>query len=276
MRQLLVLAAVCAGLGACSTTGGEGAAGDLALSAFDYASSDATRQAGSRFGYQLASDDGWQGDLAFEEDSGVLSVVFTMTDGTEAELRVGMPYLEDGVRRYHGSTIDGLDVFVELQAGPCEQGGDTLTHFAMVEIGSNALEGCGLERAEIDRWSNYLMDFLPAIDTCLGELGARAQHVSLAYSQPGGNTGVRLVDQDGATWECTTREDDTAINSIRQLNAADALLGEGDPVFVRSRMPAFGDACYVYESVRLADGALVGALGYDTCDSVPMASLGNS
>lgn len=276
MRQFLVLVAVCAGLGACTTTGGDGAAGGLALSAFDYASSDATRQAGTRFGYELAGDDGWQGNLMFEEDSGVLSVVFSMTDGTEAELRVGMPYLEDGVRRYHGSTVDGRDVFVELQAGPCAQGGDTQTHFAMVEIGSHQFEGCGLERAEIDRWSNYLMAFMPAIDICLGELGSRAQYVSLAYSQPGGNTGVRLVDQDGATWECTTREDDSAINSIRQLNAADALLGEGDPVFVRSQMPEFGDDCYVYESVRLADGSLVGALGYDTCDSVPMASLDNS
>lgn len=275
MRQLLVLVMVCTAVAACSSTGDRSADG-MALSAFDYAPSDATRQAGARFGYQLAGDAGWQGALEFEETSGVLAVVFTMPDGTEAELRVGMPYLADGVRRYHGSTVDGREVFVELQAGPCEQGGDTLTHFALVEIGGSPFEGCALEQAEVDRWSNYLMDFMPAIDVCLGEFANRARHVSLAYAQPGGNTGVRLVDQDGATWECTTRDEDEAINSVRQLNAADAILGEGDPVFVRSRMPSLGEGCYVYETVRRADGSLIGALGYDTCDSVAVAALGGS
>lgn len=275
MRQLLVLAMACTALAACSSTS-DRSAGGLALSAFDYAPSDATRQAGARFGYQLAGDAGWQGMLEFEESSGVLAVVFSMADGTEAELRVGMPYLADGVRRYHGSTVDGREIFVELQAGPCEQGGDTLTHFAMIEIGGAQLEGCGLERAETDRWSNYLMEFMPAIDVCLAEFGSRARHISLAHAQPGGNTGVRLVDQDGATWECTTREQDTAINSVRQLNAADAMLGEGDPLFVRSRMPGAGEGCYIYESVRRADGSLIGALGYDTCDSVPVAALSGS
>ena len=276
MRQFMALALICAGLGACTTTSDRGEAPGMAMSAFDYAPSDATRQAGSRFGYQLASEDGWNGALAFEEQSGALTVLFSLADGTEAELQVGMPYLQDGVRRYHGATSDGREVFVELQAGPCEQGGDTLTHFAAIEIGERQMSGCALERAEIDRWSNYLMAFMPAIDVCLREFGDRAQHVSMAYSQPGGNTGVRLVDLEGATWECTTREQDSAINSVRQLNAADVILGEGDPVFVRHEIPQFGEGCFVYESVRLANGQLVGALGYDACDSVPMASLGSS
>lgn len=166
------------------------------------------------FGYELVGDDGWQGDLVFEEESGVFLVVFLMMDGIEVELWVGMFYLEDGVCCYYGLIVDGCDVFVELQVGFCEQGGDMLIYFVMVEIGSYQFEGCGLECVEIDCWLNYLMDFMFVIDICLGEFGVWVQYVLLVYLQFGGNIGVCLVDQDGVMWECIMCEDDSVINLI--------------------------------------------------------------
>ena len=33
----------------------------------------------------------------------------------------------------------------------------------------------------------------------------------------------------------------------------------------RSELPARGEACYIYETVREANGTLIGAFGYDSC-----------
>jgi hypothetical protein len=55
------------------------------------------------------------------------------------------------------------------------------------------------------------------------------------------------------------------VNAVRTLDPSDALLGEGDPIFVRSVMPQNGVGCYAYEAVRHGDGRLIGAFGYDTC-----------
>ena len=135
-----------------------------------------------------------------------------------------------------------------------------------MRVGESVYSGCGSEVAATDRWSNYLLDYLPAIDTCLAEFRGEEAYVSVAYTMPGGETAIRVVDSDVRTWECATREQGTAINSIRPLDAADAVFGEGDPIFVRGIMPAFGEGCYVYEAVREADGSLIGAFGHDSCD----------
>jgi len=277
MFRFMTVAMVCLSLAACGATTSGGAGGGMAMSAFDYAPSGATRPAGAHFGYELQGMGDWQGDLAFQAEAGSPVVHFTYTpgegtgDATQADLAIAMPYLDGGVRRYEGVAADGRAVDVQLQAGPCESGGERYTHFAAVRLGAMAVAGCAYERAAQDRWSNYLMDFMPAIDLCLAEMGDRAMHVSLAYALPGGSTGVRMVDLDNRSWECATREQDTAINSLRPLDAADVVLGEGDPIFVREEMPEFGEGCYVYESVREADGALIGAFGYDACDAAPVA-----
>ena len=41
---------------------------------------------------------------------------------------------------------------------------------------------------------------------------------------------------------------------------------------MRGDFPDFGEGCYVYESVREADGTLIGALGYDACNAVPVTA----
>jgi len=279
MTKLMVIALVCAGLTACATTdAGPGTGGGLASSAFDYAPSRATRTTDTRFGYRLAGE-GWNARMVFETVGGEARVDFRVDgagrDPARAELLISMPYLDGGVRRYDGVTGDGRDVFVELQAGPCRNpDGGTHPYFATVRMGGRALSGCALETAPVDRWSNYLAAYLPAIDACLAEMAGEADHVSLAYTLAGGATGIRLVDHDGGSWECATREDGARVNSLRAINAADAVFGEGDPIFVRSLVPDAGTSCYVFETVREADGRLIGALGYDSCDGGPGGNIG--
>lgn len=276
MIRFLSIAAICASLGACAA----GPAGGGATSSlFDVAPSDSVRPAGGGFGYSLTGAGDWQGGLTFTSVSGVARVEFEYSsvrnDDAEGELEISMPYLDGGVRRYEGLAYDGREVAVQLQAGPCEEAGERYTHFAALRIGAIAVMGCAREHDTEDRWSHYLMDYLPAIDLCLAEMGDAVEHVSLAYTMPGGASGVRMVDNDSQTWECATRDDDSAVNSIRQISAADVRGGEGEPVFVRGEIPELGAGCFVYESVRHADGSLIGAFGHDACDTTDFAAAGD-
>ena len=280
MTRAFIIGLICFGMTACTATTTQSASGGamapLATAAFDYAPSGASRLE-SRHGYELGDGSQWQAEMAYEErgDAPLVEMSYSGAGvaAFEADLAIAMPYLEGGVRRFHGQTGDGRMVEVELQAGPCTEPGsdEVFTHFATIRVASQLVEGCAFEVSETDRWSNYLMDYMPAIDTCLDEFGAEASHVSVAYPM-GGSTGVRVVHHDGVTWECVTREQDTAVNSIRPLDAADAVYGEGDPVFVRGRMPSMGEGCYVYEAVRRRDGSLIGAFGFDACGSATPVS----
>lgn len=278
---LLAMAALVL-LAGCATTGSDmvgvgGGPDDVAGSVFDHPRAD-RRGAPRGFGYQLTGQSGWSGDLVYEDDSGGairVALLLADADGAEqaADLQIAMPYLEGGVRRFHGTAASGEPAELQLQAGPCEVADETgFTHFAALRIGETVQAGCAREQAQDDRWSNYIMSYLPAIDACLAEFGDRPAHVSLAYTMSGGATGVRIVDADTQTWECATRDEGRAVNSLRPLDSADALFGEGDPIFVRGVFPDFGEGCYVYESVREADGTLIGALGYDACNAVPVTT----
>lgn len=271
------ICAIVAGLAvtACATTSsGTGMAGapapsPVATSAFDYAPSrtDEARIASSRFGYELVGADGWTGEMRFIEEGGEPLIILTLydTDGAPmaAELSVEMPYLSGGVRRFSGQTNSGNFVEVALQAGPCGRASDDATHFARVEVGDEEMTGCASENAVNERWSRGLMSYLPAIDACMREV-PDAEHVTLAQPGNGGGVGVRLANRSGQRWECNTRSDGR-VNAVRTLDPADAMLGEGDPIFVRSSMPGNGDGCYAYEAVRQPNGDLIGAFGYDTC-----------
>lgn len=273
MNRFITILSICAVMAGCASAPmGDGATSGL----FDYAPSGSARTAGAGFGYELNGGEDWSGLLNFQSVGGVAKVDFSYaslrSDDAEGELDIAMPYMENGVRRYEGVASDGREVAVRLQAGPCEQAGERFTHFAAVRVGSIAVTGCALERNTQERWSSYLMEYLPAIDMCLEEMGDAIQYVSLAYAMPGGSSGVRMVDGEGQTWECALRDEDQAINSLRQLDAADAIFGEGDPVFVRGDIPELGAGCFVYESVRHADGTLIGAFGHDACDTTDIAA----
>lgn len=264
MKKFLVIALATTSLAACAS------GGNMTTTAFDYAPTSGTNTDTSRDGFELSGAGSWAASINFQDRLGEPRLDFAYTpNGGQAlvgELEITMPYMRDGVRRFHGEAEDGRSVSVELQAGPCREAGSdlTYTYFSTVMIDGNTLRGCGTEMASTDRWSNYIADYLPAIDVCLREFSGRAQHVAIAYPI-GDETGVRVVDADGRSWECVTREEETRVNALRPLDAADAMYGEGDPIFVRQSIPAMGAGCYVYESIREADGTLIGSFGYDAC-----------
>ena len=275
--RALILTILALSLGACATTVTDSRnGGSLASAAFNYAPSSRAPVSGA--GYELHGMSGWTGRLSYFDDEGDARahLVMRRADGSETNviLDIVLPYLDGGLRQFRGQDDVGREVAVELQAGPCPAGnGDTMIYFADLAIGSQTAQGCGREAGgTTDRWSNYLFDYLPMIDLCLSDFRDRAQYVSMAHTLTGGETGVRIVDVDTRTWECATREAGTRINSIRPLDAADAMFGEGDPIFVRGAMPTFGEGCYVYEAVREADGRLIGAFGYDACNSGVIAA----
>ncbi|GJL98230.1 MAG: hypothetical protein DHS20C06_20470 [Hyphobacterium sp.] len=261
MKRFLMVVMAATGLTACATTS---PGGDLASSAFDYEPARVAELPDHHFGYEMTGDDGWEGSMVYEASGRTINVDFNLAGNglaATADLAIEDPYLNEGVRRFIGQTAAGDDVFVLLQAGPCN--GGEASYFATLVIGSTRLNGCASEHAANDRWSNYLADWMPAIDLCVAELSSRADHVTFAYSTASG-TAVRLADNSGNRWECNT-VDDRRVNAIAPLTAVDVRLGEADPIFVRSQMPTQGDACYVYESVRDASGVLIGAFGYDSC-----------
>lgn len=270
-----LFAVIVAGLAvtACATTGTAPNAAPpppAALSAFDYPPprDQAPRIASSRFGYDLAGENGWSGEMRFIEDGGEPLIVLTLygPDGTPmaAELSIDLPYLQDGVRRFSGETNAGVPVAVVLEAGPCAAAGEEPTHFASIDVAGTAMVGCASENAATERWSRGLMRYLDAIDACLAEL-PEADHVTMAQPS-GGGVGVRLANRDGQRWECTTRPDGR-VNAVRSLHPADAMIEEGDPIFVRGALPPNGQGCYAYEAIREAEGRLIGAFGYDTCNT---------
>ena len=261
MIRILTLLFTAAGLTACATTG---PGGNLASNAFDYAPQRSAELPDHHFGYVLSSDAGWDGAMIYRSTAQSIDVDFTFSDSGEdvsAALDMEEPYLNEGVRRFTGQTQDGHEVFILLQAGPCGNGDQS--YFATLVIGGQRYRGCASEHAANDRWSNYLADWMPAIDLCMSELRNEADHVTFAYSTASG-TAVRMADYSGNRWECIT-VNDARVNAVVPLTTVDVRLGEADPIFVRSELPARGEACYIYETVREANGTLIGAFGYDSC-----------
>lgn len=281
MKHVIALVLGGISLTACAattTTAGMPAVGGLENTAFDYAPVRPEPEDMARFGYSLSGmTDGWNGEMRFESEGGGLAVDLEMNRGgmhTAAALDIAMPYLENGVRRFIGQTMSGDPVEVVLQAGPCLDPGSARhqTHFATVSVGGERFDGCAREVAATDRWTNYIASYLPAIDTCLYEMRNQAEHVTLAYPVASA-TGVRLGNRLGQRWECVTRQGNQAVNAMRTLEAGDIMAGENDPIFVRGEMPMAGEGCYVYESVRTADGELIGAFGFDAC-TAPTGPMG--
>lgn len=261
MERILLVFIVAISVTACATTS---PGGNLASSAFDYEPARSNDLPDSHFSYEMEGNNGWSGSMVYETTGRGINVDFSFSGSAGAQranLSMEDPYLNGGVRRFTGQSENGEDVFVMLQAGPCGNGQHS--YFATLVIGSDRLSGCASENAVNDRWSNYLAEWMPAIDLCVAELRHQAEHVTFAYSTASG-TAVRMADHSGNRWECIT-VDDRRVNAIVPLSAVDVRLGESDPIFVRSEMPAQGDACFVYESVRDANGLLIGAFGYDSC-----------
>jgi hypothetical protein len=225
-------------------------------------------------GYALAGA-AFSGLIAFEEQAGRPLIVYQhAVDGAPslvAELAPEQNWLSDGVRRFEGVSERGVPVSVELVAGPCRTGGRTYGRFARVAAGRLSYEGCARETGPNVRWSEALARYAAPIDACLrtARTGAMAP-VGLAgparvlhARADGGAPVIRFRFGDTGRWDCRAGSARPQWSVV--ADAAPMLPGEGDPVYAPGRPPGAGDGCYLWEHVRGADGAVIGALGEDVC-----------
>lgn len=235
-----------------------------------------------RSGYQIDGE-GFYGDLHYLEEGDRLRAVYAHAvegDVTRhADLRPEAAWLHDGVRRFEGQDEDGAAMRVELEAGVCRVNGRVYARSARIEADSGSYEGCAAEIGPYVSWSEALPRYLPLIRACLDESRAssmtfvrgagRAQ--VLHVSDHGETPVVRMRFGESGRWDCVLENDTAQWRVVSE--GAPIQPGEADPFFIVDAVPEAGEACAVYEHVLSEDGEILGALGYDVCQSGPVAVL---
>ena len=236
-----------------------------------------------RSGYQIDGE-GFYGDLHYlEEGDRVRAVYAHAVEGDvtrHADLRPEAAWLHDGVRRFEGQDENGEAMLIELEAGVCRVNGRVYARFARVEAADGAYEGCAAEIGPHVSWSEALPRYLPLIRACLEE--SRAS--SMTFVRGAGRAQVLHVDDHGerpvvrmrfgesGRWDCVLENGAARWRVVSE--GAPLQAGEADPFFIVDAVPDAGEACAVYERVISEDGEILGALGYDVCQSGPVALLG--
>ncbi|MCP2670839.1 hypothetical protein NHF40_07860 [Maricaulaceae bacterium EIL42A08] len=259
------LAAACSATTTSSPTAGFEAAAPAAASA-----PQAMPQAA---GYQISGDT-FAGDLAFEaQGARVVATYRHAVDGAEmliAEMDIDQAFLVDGVRRFEGLSDRGVEMMIEMVAGPCAVGGRTYPRFVTVIAGRLMYEGCAREVGPAVTWAEDLPRYLPAIAAC----EAAGSQSSMAFARRGegavihartdGDTAlVRYEYGQSGRWECAFERGRASWSIVNE--SAPALADEGVVRFIPGRVPAAGEGCYLYERVERADGSIIGALAHDVC-----------
>lgn len=231
----------------------------------------------------LFSGESFAGDLQFVETDGQARALYAhAVDGAptlNVELRPDPNWLSDGVRRFEGVSDRGMPISVEMEAGACRTGGQGYGRFVSVQAGTLTYEGCAQETGPYVSWSEGLARHLPKVEACM----LASQTSSMAFVRGAGRVQVLHVEEasdstivrmrfgESGRWDCTLNEQRASWRIVG--DTAPVRMTEADPVFILGEMPAAGEACYVYERVRNAEGEDVGALGYDACLAGPVAML---
>jgi membrane-bound inhibitor of C-type lysozyme len=117
-----------------------------------------------------------------------------------------------------------------------------------------------------DDWSRLLVDFMPAVRTCLGQEVGHLPRVLKAWPMSKGMTGVRLQNLDGGRYQCIAAADGAAIDRLELLAFdASALPGESDPIFTPADGAYPGGICFSHERVEVGAGRFLGWLSTRIC-----------
>jgi hypothetical protein len=164
----------------------------------------------------------------------------------------------------------GVEVSVELIAGPCRVSGRLHARFATVSAGRLVYDGCAHETGPRVSWTESLPRYLTAVDAC----ETQARQSSMAFARRGDGAIVharsdgpaaviRYRYEGSGRWECRVEAGRVSWSVLP--DSAGEQPGEGMPVFIPGRVPSAGEGCYLYERVETDDGAVLGALGHDVC-----------
>jgi len=123
-------------------------------------------------------------------------------------------------------------------------------------------------------WSGKLREVMPGMLACLRSVSGEDLGVSKAWNMGGGKVGVRIRAANGNGFECVALADGSKFETLSGLPSfAQALPGEGNPVFVPAPASPKMAECRRYERVLGGVKETLGWLVYDTCprDAPPAA-----
>jgi hypothetical protein len=228
---------------ACASTSSLPVASDFGAASSTAAAPSAVRT--EQPGYQINGVE-FSGDLIFEERGGRPVVTYRhAVDGAPmlvAELDLERDWLSDGVQRFEGVSDRGVEMEVALTSGPCEVTGRMHARFARIQAGRTVYQGCARETGPVTSWSESLPRFVASVEACESD----ATNSSMAFVRRGEAHVIHARTEDGAQvlryrfadrgrWDCAVTGERVRWSVVPER--AQALAGEGDPIFAPGRMP---------------------------------------
>jgi putative lipoprotein len=117
-----------------------------------------------------------------------------------------------------------------------------------------------------DDWSRFLLDLMPAINTCLRAPVGDLPRVIRAWPMNHGMVGACLQNIDGGRHQCIAAADGSAIDRVELLGAeAERPPRAGNSIFTPADGAYPGGACFRHERVETKDGRFLGWLSVRTC-----------
>ena len=115
-------------------------------------------------------------------------------------------------------------------------------------------------------WSRALPELLPAMRSCLIATPGGPAAITKAWPIEQGKVGVRTLGPDGRLWACVAELGADEVAALEPVAPdAQALEGEGAPLFTSAgQVPPAGD-CIRHERARDAVDRFVGWLSYRSC-----------
>jgi uncharacterized membrane protein len=114
-------------------------------------------------------------------------------------------------------------------------------------------------------WSHQVGVLQPAIDACLRDGVPSTERVSKAWPMNHGKAGVRLLDPEGAAYDCIADLGTRQVETVERVVPGDALPGAGNPVFWPAREAPPLLQCGRAERLVDRRGRTLGFLNYDPC-----------
>ncbi|MDX1383203.1 MAG: hypothetical protein R3190_06125 [Thermoanaerobaculia bacterium] len=129
--------------------------------------------------------------------------------------------------------------------------------------GDRLLPVADLAALPADAWPRFLVELLPAIDSCLDAVPG-AVRVARAWPMNRGKAGVRVELEGGAHRQCIADLADAQPPEVATESATAAAAGRASIVFTRGRAAPPAGECFEHELVVVA-GRPAGTLSFDTC-----------
>ncbi len=115
-------------------------------------------------------------------------------------------------------------------------------------------------------WSRFLLDLLPAVDSCLEKTPGAGPYVTKAWMVAPGRVGVRTRNAVAGWFDCVAQANGRVVERFAPVTAdSGSLPGEAMVLFTPARGSLLAGKCWQHERVLDRDGTLVGWLSANSC-----------